>query len=219
MSYIFTAYGELSVPVRFSIIAGEVIHHLRSSFDHLIHALIIQNGGIPANTNHFPVRATHEKFEKACKSGLIKGVSRSARKLIHSVQPYKTSNAATSTLKIIHDLDITDKHRLLNVVAVCVGLPEVAEMRVGTTPHDGTKTGGNITISNIVPYSPAPVTNDGTNILCIKLGKPEPDFYAETKLSPQIMLVVSGEYMPTIKVLTKTLRYTIRTVDLFKGEF
>lgn len=219
LSYIFTAYGDLSVPLRFSIIAGEVVHHVRSSFDHLIHALIIRNGGTPTNFNQFPIRTTHEKFEKSCDDRLIEGVSRSARELIRSVQPYKTSSAATSTLKVIHDLDITDKHRLLNVVAACVGLPDAAEMRVGTRTRTGAKTDRNINITNIVPFPAAPITNDGTEILCIKLSEPEPEFYAEINFSTQIMLDVAGEYMPAVKMLTKMLKYTTRTVSLFKGEF
>ncbi len=219
LSYVFTAYGELSVPPRFSIIAGEAIHHLRSGFDHLIRALIVHNGETPTNANQFPIRTTPEKFEKACEGGAIEGVSRSARNLIKSVQPYSTSNAATSTLKFIHDLDNIDKHQLLNVICVCVGLPEVSEMTLGTAPRTGPKIGKNIYFSNVVPYPPVPVTNDGTKILCINLSKPEPDFNANAKLSPQIMLDVSGEYMPAINVLTKMLKYTIRTIDSFGGEF
>src|SRR5687768_8096129 len=43
------------IPARFSIIAGEAIHQLRSSLDHLVSALIIADEGAPTVDSQFPI--------------------------------------------------------------------------------------------------------------------------------------------------------------------
>jgi hypothetical protein len=114
--YVFKIVGP-PVPLRIAVLAGEIIHHLRSCFDHVVWALASKNG-IPDETRiTFPVCETAEKYKNAVKEGIIKGVSRAERPLIEALQPYQTNDPANSILKIIHDLDIADKHRLLIVVA------------------------------------------------------------------------------------------------------
>jgi hypothetical protein len=40
--YTFRAFGpDNAIPLRFSVLAGEIIHHLRSSLDHLTWALVL----------------------------------------------------------------------------------------------------------------------------------------------------------------------------------
>ena len=41
LEYAFLAFGEPEAPLRFAVLAGEIVHHLRSSLDHLVYALII----------------------------------------------------------------------------------------------------------------------------------------------------------------------------------
>jgi hypothetical protein len=113
--YTFKLMGP-PVPLRISIIAGEIVHHLRSCFDHVVWALAKKNGLSDTERVNFPVCETSEKFEKAVQDGIIKGVSRSARPLIEALQPYRIADPANSVLQIIHDLDIADKHRILTVV-------------------------------------------------------------------------------------------------------
>ncbi len=108
------------VPNKVSIVAGEVIHHLRSVFDHFIWALIAKNGGTARLRSHFPVYDTQEKYSKAIKDGAIRGVPRSIYPLIDAMQPFRTRDPQNSLLKAIHDLDIADKHRLLVVTAAAI---------------------------------------------------------------------------------------------------
>ena len=61
------AYGDFEIPMRFSVLAGEVIHHLRSSLDHLIYALIIQNGCSPSKKSQFPICSTQKNLRMHAK--------------------------------------------------------------------------------------------------------------------------------------------------------
>jgi len=46
----------------------------------------------------------------------LKGISASEHPLIEALQPYRSSDPSNSVLQVVHDLDITDKHKLLVVV-------------------------------------------------------------------------------------------------------
>lgn len=105
--------------LRFSVVAGEIIHHLRSSLDHLVWQLIIANGQDPSSFTYplpeFPIFSRQDKYES---SGVakIKGVSKSAMAIIQSHQPYNGGDYRGNYLWIIHEMNNADKHRLLNVV-------------------------------------------------------------------------------------------------------
>ena len=81
--YSFKAYGS-PLPFRFSVITGEVVHHLRSCLDHLVWQLVLVNGEKPTERNEFPICTTREKFTEACKRGKIRGVSGNAEQRIES---------------------------------------------------------------------------------------------------------------------------------------
>jgi hypothetical protein len=92
--YVFKIVGP-PVPLRVAVLAGEIIHHLRSCFDHVVWALARKNG-IPDETRDitFPVCETPEKYKKR-----IKGVSRAEYHKIEELQPYRTNDPANSILK------------------------------------------------------------------------------------------------------------------------
>jgi hypothetical protein len=113
--YAFKLLGP-AVPLRIAVVAGEIVHHLRSCFDHVVWALARKNGLPDAERTNFPVCQTPEKFKNAVRDGIIKGVSASEHPLIEALQPYRSPDPPNSILQIVHDLDITDKHRLLVVV-------------------------------------------------------------------------------------------------------
>jgi hypothetical protein len=113
--YAFRLLGP-PVPLRIAVIAGEIVHHLRSCFDHVVWALARKNALPDSERANFPVCQTAGKFNNAVRDGIIKGVSASERPLIEALQPYRSPDPPNSILQIVHDLDITDKHRLLVVV-------------------------------------------------------------------------------------------------------
>ena len=108
------------VPKRFSVLAGEIIHHLRSSLDHVVWQLVIANGGNPdKNKTEFPIfaRKPANKNEERRYGQKLKGVSSSARKLIEHLQPYnRGTGSQDDPLLIIHDMDRIDKHKELVII-------------------------------------------------------------------------------------------------------
>jgi hypothetical protein len=107
----FVALGQ-QIPLRFSVLIGEIVHHLRSSLDHSIWALVLQRHETPSFKVQFPVCETAEEFETAKKRGIIQGISGCAQAIIERLQPYNTADwratVSDQPLRIIHELDITD---------------------------------------------------------------------------------------------------------------
>lgn len=117
--YAFYAYGPPDLPLSFSVIVGEIVHHLRSSLDHLVTELVaIGPGGGKANRLEFPICSSPEIFKKACKDGKIKGVSGVAQQTIEQCQPYHMAPSSHSILTILNNLNVVDKHRTLVLAAV-----------------------------------------------------------------------------------------------------
>ena len=105
-------------PPRVSVLIGEVVHHLRSSLDHLVLQLVLREGNTPDDRTGFPVCDDAEKFEDRPTQRKIKGVARSAAAIIECAQPYhRGPEYIDHPLWLIHRLDITDKHKLLIVSA------------------------------------------------------------------------------------------------------
>ena len=99
------------VPNQFSIIAGEVVYHLRSALDHLIFELIRANRREPSGENMWPVLS--QKRESILKTK-IKGVSPTAFKLIESHQPYSLGTSYKEhPLWRLNKLNNWDKHNFL----------------------------------------------------------------------------------------------------------
>jgi len=113
--YVFRLVGP-PVPLRFAVLAGEIVHHLRSCLDHIVWALATKEGQLTSERIAFPVCSTPQKFRTSVKKGIISGVPNAAVPLIDALQPYRSSDPANSIVQVVHDLDIADKHKLLVVV-------------------------------------------------------------------------------------------------------
>ncbi|MGA7157430.1 MAG: hypothetical protein WBY53_11305 [Acidobacteriaceae bacterium] len=108
------------IPPRFSVLTGEVIHHLRSCFDHIVwHFSVGQK--YTARQIEFPVFIKRPIDKEDCErfNRKIQGITDpNARVLIEKLQPYNAADPVDDPLWIIHDFDITDKHREL---LLCMG--------------------------------------------------------------------------------------------------
>lgn len=107
-------------PKRFSVLAGEVVHHLRSIFDHLIWDISDESFRRSNEARiGFPVvkRKPGNKKEISSYEGKIEGItSKRARKLIEELQPYNAPNALDFPLLILHNLNRIDKHQTIVLV-------------------------------------------------------------------------------------------------------
>ena len=118
--------GDIELPVEWSIIAGEAVHQLRSSLDHLVHALVVSEGRVkPTVRTQFPILDSEDnrKFRDR-----TEGISSTAAAIIESLQPYHpswTHRLHEHPLCILRDLSNTDKHRNIVMVQVDVKADDI----------------------------------------------------------------------------------------------
>jgi hypothetical protein len=113
-------------PIQIGIILGEAIHAIRSTLDHLIYALAVQQTQQDPppqfKTLDFPIFWTQKEFDQ--KWGKRLGIfSSDAQKIIRDYQPYTEyeSHPNDSFLWILHHLDNIYKHRRIGVVGQVIG--------------------------------------------------------------------------------------------------
>jgi hypothetical protein len=113
-----TYHRDKPIPLRFSVLAGEVVHHLRSCLDHIIwHFADASGRATPIEFPIFKAEPTKQKEIDRYK-GKVKGITNAnVLSLIEEMQPYKVgANLGNHALLIIHDMDRFDKHRELVIV-------------------------------------------------------------------------------------------------------
>jgi hypothetical protein len=111
------------IPVRFGVLAGEIVHHLRSTLDHIIWHF----SDFPSeeawrkaeNVIEFPVFAeplTKDDLKRYNRK--IQGITNTqVLTWIREMQPYNAgANVADDPLLIVHNMDRFDKHRELVIV-------------------------------------------------------------------------------------------------------
>ncbi len=122
---IFEAYGHLPVDPQVPVVAGEVIHHLRSILDHLICLLAIENSGAYSRQLQFPICDTEGKFLADISNGRLRGLSEPAKALVRRYQPFHDEMPHHHALWGLHKLDITEKHRAIYVTPAVTMVDEV----------------------------------------------------------------------------------------------
>ena len=208
--YAFKLLGP-PVPDRIAVLAGEIIHHLRCSFDHVIWAFAMQNGP-PNKRITFPVCSTADKFTTAVRNGIIKGVSDVHKPLIEAIQPYRTTPPENSILQAIHDLDIADKHRILVLVSHTLVMGNTLIITKNDTPPVA---GFGIELPPMPEGYPWAI-EDGIEVHWVPLrGGPNPEFEMETNSSIQISFEQIGSVKrpPLIESLAMFCGYTEREIQ------
>src|ERR1039458_2529148 len=114
----------LGIPRRYGVLSGEIVHHLRSCFDHVAwHFSSIQYRTDHETAIEFPVlrKKPTTQNEEARYERKVNGiVNANVRSLIDRMQPYnRGSDPEDDPLCIVHDMDRFDKHRELAIVASC----------------------------------------------------------------------------------------------------
>ena len=108
------ARSDRATSVRWGVIAGEIIHQLRSSLDHVVRQLVIANDHEPEERRTaFPVFWEEDKYQSRGRR-MINGVSDAAATIIEGLQPFGSVHA-TDPLHVLDELWNRDKHRLLNI--------------------------------------------------------------------------------------------------------
>lgn len=107
------------IPPRFSVLAGEIAHHLRSCLDHLVWGLSSEGErATHPDRIEFPIfdKRPASKDELARYNRKIKGLTEGAKQFIESFQPYLGPSPREDPLFLIHEMDRFDKHRELVVI-------------------------------------------------------------------------------------------------------
>jgi hypothetical protein len=103
---------------RWSLIAGDCIHNLRSALDHLIYGVALSLAKVSPPPDYrrlqFPIADSPEEF--AGQKWRIESLGETVGANIKGVQPYNRRHPLLPPLlSIIRDFDDCDKHRLLNI--------------------------------------------------------------------------------------------------------
>ena len=101
-------------PCDLSVIAGDVVHNLRSALDQLVCGLIRANRKEVSGSNGFPISRNKKRF-KTAQVAKLKNVSPKAARFIRLLKPYEGGNRY---LWLLQQLDNMDKHnQIIPVVA------------------------------------------------------------------------------------------------------
>lgn len=205
--------GVPSPPFRLSVMIGEVIHHLRSSLDHLVWTLACARHSNPSDKIGFPICETSIQYERAFKNGMIKGLSGRAVAIIESVQPYRRDVPRRDHLFQLHQLNNTDKHRLL--VTTC-GI--VANPLFDINPGSGDL---QIVLPDASTVGLRRPTKDGAEIFSVTLKNFNAETKVDLKVSAQIAFEKFGDegIVFVIPGLRQLRDATVQTLDLFQSEF
>jgi hypothetical protein len=104
-------------PDTLSPLIGDILFNLRSSLDHVVYALAVLNGATISQreASEYPVFPDAAKFASAA-PGKIGALRSEAQAIIERSQPYNAPDPSKHLLRVLHDLNRIDKHRLLHVV-------------------------------------------------------------------------------------------------------
>lgn len=197
-----------TVDPRFMVLAGEIVHHLRSAFDHLawqLSSLDLQTHS--PNQIEFPVfketpklcGITKNKICRYCRK--IEGiVSPSALARIESLQPYHGTNPARHPLWLIHDFDRIDKHRELVLVVYIMLMNISATAQVSA-------------VGELLPWELKPRN--------VRFVAPPRNVEVNVKMSAQISFSEFNKRddEPVIPMLKNLLRFTTDAIESFAKEF
>ncbi len=220
--FVFRVYGNSELPLRFSVLAGEVIHHLRSSLDHVVHALVLANKHKPTYYHQFPICSTPKQFKDACQRKQIEGVSLSAKRLIANVQPYTTLTPDDTILSVVAQLDNQDKHRLLVVLQAAAHIGDHLTFGVDpgiSSPPD--RNGEPPAIIGINMPGLQAVSPEGVIVFSVQLKGHAPEFTADGSVIPVVAFERCGRSrnVPVTRMLQFLAQGVTHTVESFAGEF
>jgi hypothetical protein len=120
-------------PDEIALAAGDCIHNLRSALDHIIYELSCYTAGQDVPDTAFPILVSSRNWKSISRQQL-RAVPVPAFRRIEELQPFQGLDARYWTrerLLHVHQLDIADKHRNLNLAVANV--PETGVLY----GHDG----------------------------------------------------------------------------------
>ncbi len=195
---------------RWSLIAGDCIHDLRCSLDHLVYASAIYETQTDPPPNHtslmFPICDSRTIFDKSAPQRMG-NLSDPVRAEIERLQPYnRPHEKLPPVLSVLRDLNNSDKHRLVNLTMGVITEGQFHNMRnfhvekgqpVKLVAHVGS-------------------VKDGTELASITLDRATPnveyDFFANIAVAVRHATGPKGQSLSGVTDLLKILRTEIENV-------
>src|SRR5581483_3450848 len=116
-------------------LVGECVHALRSALDHTAH-MLVQINRPGSDYSEFPICKTRDRWRTDRKKKLP-DVPGGALVEVQRLQPYKRgAEARFHPLWLIHNIDISDKHRRLNLVSPLVRNVELVTEDCKVVDHE-----------------------------------------------------------------------------------
>lgn len=215
--YQVVVVGAFDIPSRLSVIAGEIVHQLRSSLDHLVCALVASQGGSFTRNHQFPICSSIKRFADSRARGAIDGVSVTAEEIIRSVQPYTSDTPQDTILAVLQRFDNIDKHQLLLIVSAAASVG--TNLTIGPLP--GLPKSEQPKIVRFHDPGLVAMAEREVILFAIDFETPVQSFHIEAQLVPQIAFKEAGtaKLVEVLKVLKAMLEGTTQTVKRFAAEF
>ncbi len=109
----------VSPPIEIALTAGDILHNARSALNHAVYGLAVAHCPTLSNRQRgnlqFPIVGDLNDYRNERRRGRLVGVPAKYRTIIHRLQPYH--GLENKPLKLLTELNNTDKHHFLNVVA------------------------------------------------------------------------------------------------------
>jgi hypothetical protein len=175
-------------PKSISVTAGDCVHNIRSSLDHLIYALALDNraGKKPRERTQFPIATKVINYYETGRRQ-VRPLDPRHRRVIRLLQPYHHPNPRMHWLTILGHLSNRDKHRLLNVALAMIHrwgqrieeardgviVAPVGDIRVVSAHTDMRPLEADPNVTTIIGIGLAfgqPVGKDGRTVLRVALG-------------------------------------------------
>jgi hypothetical protein len=102
------------IPNELAFMLGDTLHNLRSTLDHLAHALVIAAGGTPDKHTSFPICNFSKDYPVLSRRN-VPGLMNHCYTVLDRIQPFK--GGWGHKLWQLNNLDVIDKHRL--VLTIC----------------------------------------------------------------------------------------------------
>jgi hypothetical protein len=144
------------IPMRFSLLAGDLVHNARSALDYLIYQLVCLEGNEPTKRNAWPVFSEKPVGHALSRyNAALMGIKNAhVLNMIEWFQPYQMpTNPLRENLALLADLDNIDKHRLIR--------PGVAVITDAVATHEAVVSAGEVKEGNEIfrLREPAPTGN------------------------------------------------------------
>lgn len=126
--HIFRVKIDRVLPTHIELTIGDAVHNLRATLDHIVWQLARRAVEEPSTYTAFPIfddlkRWRQNMTDKRC---MLLEVTDGARDVIEAMQPYHRPDPHQSILWVLHQLDIVDKHRTIQIIEdVFPGPPSV----------------------------------------------------------------------------------------------